>query len=87
VVRQHLAQEQQPLAGLDAGNPTRATTRPTAERLLAAFKEITLTLVQTPQGSLRHLTGLAPLQHQILDLLGFTPNIYAILEHYFPQPP
>ena len=87
VVRQRLAQEQQPLAGLYAGNPTRATTRPTAERLLAAFKEITLTLVQTPQGALRHLTALAPLQHQILDLLGFTPDIYAIIAHYSPQPP
>ena len=87
VVRQRLAQEQRPLAGLYAGTPTRATTRPTAERLLAAFKEITLTLVQMPQGSLRHLTALSPVQRQILALLGFTPDIYAIIAHYSPQPP
>jgi hypothetical protein len=87
VARQRLAQEQRSLAGLYARTPTRATARPTAERLLAACKEITLTLVQTPQGSLRHLTALTPLQHQILDLLGFTPDIYAIIAHYSPQPP
>ena len=87
VVRQRLAQEQRSLAGLYAGTPTRATTRPPAERLLAACKEITLTLVQTPQGALRHLTALTPLQHQILDLLGFTPDIYAIIAHSSPQPP
>jgi hypothetical protein len=34
------------LAGLSAGNPKRATARPTAEKMLAAFKEITLLLIE-----------------------------------------
>ena len=71
-VRQRLSQEQRPLAGLYVGSPTRATAQPTAERLLGAFKEITLTLVHLPQATLRHLTALSPLQQDILDLLGLS---------------
>jgi len=82
-----LAQEQRALPGLYAGNPTRATTRPTAELLLTAFKDITLTVVRTPHLTLRHLTALSPTPHDILALLGFTPDIYAFVEHYLPQPP
>ncbi len=87
VVRQRLAQEQRPLMGLYAGNPTRATAQPTTERLLDAFKEITLTVVPLPQAPLRHLTPLSPLQQHILDLLGLRPDPYALIEHYSPQPP
>lgn len=86
-VRQRLAQDQRTLAGLYAGNPTRTTAQPTAERLLGAFKEITLTLVYLPQTTLRHLTALSPLQHHILDLLGLSSDTYAMIEHYSPQPP
>jgi len=85
--RTRLAQEQRALPGLYAGNPTRATTRPTAELLLTAFKDITLTVVCTPHRTLRHLTALSPTQHDILALLGFAPDIYACVEHYLPQPP
>jgi transposase len=84
-VRQRLSQEQRTLAGLYAGSPLRTTAQPTAERLLGAFKEITLTLVQLPQATLRHLTALSPLQHQILALLGLSPDTYAMIEHYSPQ--
>ncbi len=86
-VRQRLSQEQRTLAGLYAGNPTRATAQPTAERLLGAFKEITLTLVHLPQATLCHLTALSPLQQDILDLLGLNSDTYALLEHHSPQPP
>jgi len=85
--RARLDQEHRARPGLYAGNPTRATRHPTAELLLTAFKEITLTVVHTPQLILRHLTALSPLQHDILALLGFSPDIYASVEHYFPQPP
>ena len=85
--RARLDQEQRALPGLYAGHPTRATPHPTAELLLTAFKEITLTVVHTPQLILCHLTALSPLQHDILALLGFSPDIYASVEHYFPQPP
>ncbi len=85
--RARLAQEQRALHGLYAGNPTRPTTRPTAELLLTAFKDITLTVVRTSHHTLRHLTALSPTQYDILALLGFTPGIYAFVEHYLPHPP
>jgi len=48
---------------------------------------MTLTVVRTPRVTLRHLTALSPTQHDILALLGFTPAVYASIEHYLPQPP
>jgi transposase len=78
-VRRRLAQEGTELAGLYAGNPKRTTARPTAERILEAFQDITLTLIQEPHRSLRHLTPLSELQQRILTLLDFSPNIYTRL--------
>ncbi len=49
VGRRQLAAAGAQLAGLYAGNPQRATARPTAERLLEAFPEITLTVIAGPQ--------------------------------------
>ncbi len=86
-VRRRLAQEQRTLAGLYAGQPTRATARPTTERLLAAFKEIALTVLHTPQHTLRHLPSLTPLQQQILALLDLPPDLYHRLTLVSPQPP
>src|SRR5205085_3985715 len=48
-VRQHLADSQATVAGLYAGNPKRATNRPTAEALLGAFKGLHLSLVTIGQ--------------------------------------
>lgn len=79
VVRRRMAAEGVELAGLYAGQPTRATTRPTAERLLASFRDITLTIVHLPDQTLRHLTPLTPLQQRILALLDLPPAIYLAL--------
>jgi len=49
VGRRQLATEGAKLAGLYAGNPKRETDRPTAERLLEAFQDITLTIIKGPQ--------------------------------------
>jgi transposase len=76
VVRQRLWEQSQPLFGLYAGNPKRSTMRPTAERLLEAFQNITLTFIQHSGQSLRHLTPLTPLQQRILELLGLWPQVY-----------
>src|SRR2546426_3893335 len=46
VVRRQLKAEGATLAGLYAGNTKRETARPTAERLLEAFQEVTLTVVE-----------------------------------------
>jgi transposase len=48
VGRRQLATDGARLAGLYAGNPKRETARPTAERLLEAFQEVTLTVIAGP---------------------------------------
>jgi transposase len=52
-VRQQLATRGETLKGLYAGQPTRATARPTAEKLLRAFNGITLTKVEQGKASRR----------------------------------
>jgi transposase len=86
-VRRRLAQEQRALAGLYAGQPTRATPRPTTERLLGAFKEITLTVLHTSQHTLRHLPPLTALQQEILALLDLPTDRYHRLTLDSAQPP
>ena len=76
VVRQELQQQDTTLTGLYEGNPSRATQRPTTERLLRAFKPITLTIVSLPGQRFFHLTPLTSLQRQILALLGLPESIY-----------
>ena len=44
-VRRQLAKEEGKLSGIIAFNPTRATTRPTTERMLDNFGKITLFIV------------------------------------------
>ena len=75
-VRRRLAENKAPLAGLYAGNPKRTTNRPTAEMLLEAFKNITLSNVILNQQRLRHLSPLSDLQKTILALLAIPTIIY-----------
>jgi transposase len=79
VVRRQLAATGETLAGLYAGNGKRETARPTAERLLEAFQEVTLTVIKVAQYVYHHLTDLSPLQERILELLGFSSRVYARL--------
>ena len=79
VVRRQLAAEGATLAGLYAGNTKRETARPTAERLLEAFQEVTLTVVEGIHQAYRHLTTLSPLQERSLELLGFSSRVYTRL--------
>jgi len=87
VVRRQLAELGTPLAGLYAGNPKRATSHPTTERLLEAFREITLTLIIEPHQTRRHVTALSPLKPRVLALLAFTPTIYTKLGGDSSEPP
>jgi transposase len=87
VGRRQLAAEQVKLAGLYAGNPKRATARPTAERMLEAFQEITLTLIELPQQTIRHVTPLSPVHLRILEILGFSAEVYMSLEVVSDKPP
>jgi len=79
VVRRQLAAAGATLAGLYAGNAKRETARPTAERLLEAFQDVTLTVVEGGHEVYRHLTVLSPLQERILELLGFSSRVYTRL--------
>ncbi|CAN5704342.1 hypothetical protein BH23CYA1_BH23CYA1_22640 [soil metagenome] len=78
-VRTQLEADQQPLTGLYAGNPKRATQQPTAELLLKAFRGITLTIMEIDQVSQRFLSPLSVLQLRILQLLGSSDDIYLAL--------
>ena len=63
--------------GFMPGNTKRDTARPTAERLLEAFWESTLTIVEGAQQTYRHLTALSPLRQHILEILGsFLSTVY-----------
>ena len=85
VVRRSLKQQGSTLTGLYKDNPRRATATPTAERLLQAFVPLTLTQVQLPDRTVRHVTPLTPVQQQILRLLGFPADLYAGLAREIPQ--
>jgi transposase len=87
VGRRQLASEQVKLAGLYAGNPKRETARPTAERLLEAFQEITLTRIELPQQTICHVTPLSPVHLRILEILGFSAEVYTSLEAISVKPP
>ena len=87
VGRRRLAVEGTQLTGLYAGNAKRETARPTAERLLEAFQDITLTVIEGPHQTYRHLTALNPLQQRILEILGFSSEVYTKLLAVFSEPP
>jgi len=87
VARRQLASEGAKLAGLYAGNAKRATDRPTAERLLEAFEEVTLTIVEGAQQTYRYLTPLSPLQQRIVEILGFSSEVYTKLCNVSSEPP
>jgi transposase len=79
VVRRTLHQNQEKLVGLHPENPKKGSDAPTTERVLKAFNNINLTLIQLPQQLLRHVTPLTPLQQRILELLGLSPALYGAL--------
>jgi transposase len=76
-VRQRLAARGEALKGLYAGQPTRATTRPTAEKLLRAFNGITLTKVKQGKEQYWHVTPLSEVQQAILELLSLPADLFA----------
>ena len=84
--RQRLADLKEKLPGLYAGNPKRATDRPTAEAMLQAFKGIYLSVVTLGEQVLYHVTPLSDVQGKILSLLDFSVDIYTQLVSGFPKP-
>ena len=80
VVRRRLLKEQDGVAGLYDGNPKRTTKRPTTERLLAAFQNITLYCHHFENQVVYQLTPLSTLQKQLLVLMGVPETIYRLPE-------
>jgi transposase len=78
VVRRQLHQLSSSLAGLYEGNPKRTTDRPTAEKMLKAFSNLTLYIHLDGQ---REISCLNHVQQQILRLMNVPESIYTT--HYF----
>lgn len=79
VVGKRLAEAGETLSGLYAGNAKRSTAKPTTELLLEAFKNITLLIVPHEGHPIRYLNPLTQLQQRILELLGYSVEVYAKL--------
>lgn len=86
-MRERLAAEQTSVAGLYAGQATRATRRPTTERVLEAFSNLTLTIIHLPNQLIRHLTPLSELQQRLVALAGLDLNCYTRLFEHSSEPP
>ena len=77
LVRQSLAEQNDQLSGIYAGNPKRKTAKPTAHLLLLAFADIYLqTLYLDGQVVYQHITPLNPVQRRILELLNLPTSLY-----------
>jgi transposase len=87
VVRRRLASAHTGLAGLYAGSPQRTTARPTAERLLESFQELTLTIIREGRRRRYHLTPLSRVHQRILALLDFPVDIYTRFSIDSRKPP
>ena len=87
VVRQRLAAEQATLSGLHQDSPTHVTARPTAGRLLEAFKGLTLTTIHLGDQLHRHLPPLSVLQQRSLALLQLSADVHTRLAAVSKNPP
>jgi len=70
------------LPSLHPENKTKMTDKPTAERILKAFADVSLTIIKHAAGEeiLRRLTPLSGLQEEILQWLGLGTSLYRQLE-------
>ena len=81
-VRRALAKDDRTLVGLYPRQPTRANAQPTTERLLHAFKTVSLTLVKKGAQIFYLFTPLSNLQSTILHDLGCPSKLY---QDWFPK--
>jgi transposase len=82
VLRRSLETAEVKLPGLHPENKQKQTDKPTAERILKAFSDISLTIIKTAAGDdiLRRLTPLSGVQEDILQRLGLGATLYRQLE-------
>ncbi len=85
-LRAQLAARGESLAGLNPASRAQRTTRPTTERVLDAFAELTLTRWCGANGAWQgHATPLNATQRHILALLGLPADLYQRLAHAPPN--
>jgi transposase len=75
-LRTALEERQEGLVGLNPASRKQATQRPTTERVLAVFRNITLTTIDGAEVMQRHVSPLTRTQQHILDLLKLPPDLY-----------
>lgn len=75
-IRTELNAKQQTVKELYAGNPTRATNKPTTNLILRAFRNIHLNIVSIRGQTHVAVSDLTPTQLQIINLLNFSSEIY-----------
>jgi transposase len=82
VLRRSLEQAQASLPDLHPENKQKVTDKPTAERILKAFSDVSLTIIKSAAGEeiLCQLTPLSGLQEDILQRLGWGVTLYTQLE-------
>ena len=82
VLRHSLHTAQATLPGLHPENRQKMTDTPTAERILKAFPDVSLTIIKNAAGEeiMRRLTPLSALQQDILGRLGMGTALYRQLE-------
>jgi len=82
VLRRSLEQDQARLPSLHPENKQKMTDKPTAERILKAFSDVSLTIIKNAAGEeiLRRLTPLSGVQEDILQRLGLGASLYGQLE-------
>jgi len=82
VLRWSLQNDHAKLPGLHPENKTKMTDTPTAERILKAFVDVSLTIIKNAAGEdiLRRLTPRSAVQEDILQRLGLGASLYRQLE-------
>ena len=82
VLRRSLQNDQVQLPGLHPENKKKMTDKPTAERILKAFADVSLTVIKQATGEdiVRRLTPLSACQEDILQRLGLGTALYGQLE-------
>ena len=82
VLRRSLQNDQAKRPGLHLENKAKMTDKPTAERILKAFSDVSLTIIKNAAGEeiLRRLTPLSGLQEELLQRQGLGTSLYRQLE-------
>lgn len=82
VLRRSLQKDRANLPDLHPENKQKMIDKPTVERVLKAFSNVSLTIIKEPAGEviLRRLTALSGLQEDILQRLGLGVSLYGQLE-------